>query len=283
MSTVTRTTLSDDAVLPARWRVALLAPAVALFCAFWLLPMAALLRVSGSEGLVATYTAALTTPRYLGSLFSTVVLSAAVTLATLILSTIAGLFLVRHNVPGKRMITAMLTFPLAFPGVVVGFMVILLAGRQGLLGDLTHKLVGEKWVFAYSIGGLFLGYLYFSIPRVVLTVMAAAEKLDRSLEEAARSLGASSWQVTRDVLVPGLAPALIASGAICFATSMGAFGTAFTLATDIDVLPMTIYTEFTLNAGIAMAAALSVVLGVVTWLVLAIARTAAGGQAGAAA
>ena len=283
MSTVTRTTLPDDAVLPARWRVALLAPAVALFCAFWLLPMAALLRVSGSDGLIATYTAALTTQRYLGSLFSTVVLSAAVTLATLILSTIAGLFLVRHNVPGKRMITAMLTFPLAFPGVVVGFMVILLAGRQGLLGDLTHKLVGEKWVFAYSIGGLFLGYLYFSIPRVVLTVMAAAEKLDRSLEEAARSLGASSWQVTRDVLVPGLAPALIASGAICFATSMGAFGTAFTLATDIDVLPMTIYTEFTLNAGIAMAAALSVVLGVVTWLVLAIARTAAGGQAGAAA
>ena len=283
MSTVTRTTLPEDAVLPARWRVALLAPAVALFCAFWLLPMAALLRVSGSEGLIATYTAALTTPRYLSSLVSTVVLSAAVTLATLVLTTIAGQFLVRHNVPGKRLITAMLTFPLAFPGVVVGFMVILLAGRQGLLGDLTRQLTGEKWVFAYSIGGLFLGYLYFSIPRVVLTVMAAAEKLDRSLEEAARSLGASSWQVTRDVLVPGLAPALIASGAICFATSMGAFGTAFTLATEIDVLPMTIYTEFTLNAGIAMAAALSVVLGVVTWLVLAIARTASGGQTGAAA
>ena len=283
MSTVTRTTLPKDVVLPARWRVALLAPAVALFCAFWLLPMAALLRVSGSEGLIATYTAALTTPRYLSSLVSTVLLSAAVTLATLVLSTIAGLFLVRHNVPGKRLITAMLTFPLAFPGVVVGFMVILLAGRQGLLGDLTRQLTGEKWVFAYSIGGLFLGYLYFSIPRVVLTVMAAAEKLDRSLEEAARSLGASSWQVTRDVLVPGLAPALIASGAICFATSMGAFGTAFTLATEIDVLPMTIYTEFTLNAGIAMAAALSVVLGVVTWLVLAIARTASGGQTGAAA
>jgi putative spermidine/putrescine transport system permease protein len=283
MTAAARPTVPEDAVLPARWRAALLAPAVALFCAFWLLPMAALLRVSGSEGAVATYAAALTTPRYLGSLLSTVVLSGAVTLATLVLSTIAGLFLVRRNVPGKRMITAMLTFPLAFPGVVVGFMVILLAGRQGLLGDVTHTLVGEKWVFAYSIGGLFLGYLYFSIPRVVLTVMAAAEKLDRSLEEAARSLGASSWQVTRDVLVPGLAPALIASGAICFATSMGAFGTAFTLATEIDVLPMTIYTEFTLNAGIAMAAALSVVLGVVTWLVLAIARSASGSPSGAAA
>ena len=78
-------------------------------------------------------------------------------------------------------------------------------------------------------------------------------------------------------------PALVSSGAICFATSMGAFGTAFTLATDIEVLPMTIYTEFTLRANIAMAAALSLVLGAVTWLVLAVARTAAGASVSAAA
>jgi hypothetical protein len=84
----------------------------------------------------------------------------------------------------------MLTFPLAFPGVVVGFMIILLAGRQGLIGDLSNRLFGEKLVFAYSIYGLFLGYLYFSIPRVILTIMAAVQKLDVGLEEAARSLGA---------------------------------------------------------------------------------------------
>ena len=105
------------------------------------------------------------------------------------------------------------------------------------------------------MAGLFVGYLYFSIPRVILTVMAAAEKLDISLEEAARSLGATPWRVIRDVILPALKPGLIASSAICFATSMGAFGTAFTLATNIDVLPMTIYTEFTLNANIAGAAA----------------------------
>ena len=84
----------------------------------------------------------------------------------------------------------MLTFPLAFPGVVVGFMIILLAGRQGLIGEITQPLFGEKLVFAYSIEGLFLGYLYFSIPRVILTIMAAVEKLDPALEEAARALGA---------------------------------------------------------------------------------------------
>jgi putative spermidine/putrescine transport system permease protein len=126
------------------------------------------------------------------------------------------------------------------------------------------------------MAGLFLGYLYFSIPRVITTVMAAAEKIDRSLEEAARSLGAQTWNVTKDVLIPALTPGLVSSGAICFATAMGAFGTAFTLATDIDVLPIVIYTEFTLSANIAMASALSIFLGLITWGVLTLARTATG-------
>ena len=133
------------------------------------------------------------------------------------------------------------------------------------------------------MAGLLTGYLYFSIPRVILTIMAAAEKLDRNLEEAARSMGASAWQVVRDVILPGLRPAFLSAGAICFATSMGAFGTAFTLATEIEVLPMTIYTEFTLRANIALAAALSLVLGVITWLALALARTAAGSSVAASA
>src|SRR5204863_19287 len=85
---------------------------------------------------------------------------------------------------------------------------------------------------------------------------------------AARSLGASPWRVVVDVLVPGLKPALISAGAICFATAMGAFGTAFTLATRINVLPITIYTEFTNYANFTVAAALSIVLGVLTALAL---------------
>jgi putative spermidine/putrescine transport system permease protein len=224
----------------------------------------------------------LTHPAYFRSLVSTVTLSAAVTAATLVISGIAGLFLSRNRFSGRGFLTAMLTFPLAFPGVVVGFMVIMLAGRQGLIGDIAQRLTGSKLVFAYSMAGLFTGYLYFSIPCVILTIMAAAEKLDRALEEAARSLGASPGQVMRDVVLPALMPALVAAGAICFATAMGAFGTAFTLATDINVLPMTIYTEFTLQANIAMAAALSVVLGVITWISLSVARSLTGGTVAAA-
>jgi putative spermidine/putrescine transport system permease protein len=176
----------------------------------------------------------------------------------------------------------MLTFPLAFPGVVIGFMVIMLAGRQGLIGDIAMRLTGEKIVFAYSMAGLFMGYVYFSVPRTILTVIAAAEKLDPKLEEAARSLGASTWRVVLDVIIPGLKPAFISAGAICFATAVGAFGTAFTLATRINVLPMVIYTEFTMQANIVVAAALSFVLGAVTWIVLSIARTAAGATVAAA-
>jgi putative spermidine/putrescine transport system permease protein len=258
-------------------------PLAVVAIAFFLLPMAklAVVGASGDTGLAA-YAAILLAPRYRATLINTVLLSAATTAATLVIATIAGLFLQRHRFPGRAVLIAMLTFPLAFPGVVVGFMIILLAGRQGLIGDLSSRLFGEKLVFAYSIQGLFLGYLYFSIPRVILTIMAAVEKLDPALEEAARALGAGPWAVHRDVILPALVPAFVASGAIAFATGMGAFGTAFTLATNIDVLPMLIYTEFTLSANIAMAAALSVGLGLVAWAILALARSVSGGTVAAA-
>jgi putative spermidine/putrescine transport system permease protein len=263
-------------------RICLL-PLALVALAFFLLPMAKLIVVgaSGESGLAA-YAAIVTEPRYRATLINTVLLAAATTAATLTIATVAGLFLQRHRFPGRALLIAMLTFPLAFPGVVVGFMIILLAGRQGLVGDLTSRLVGEKLVLAYSMEGLFLGYLYFSIPRVILTIMAAIEKLDPALEEAARALGASPWAVHRDVILPALSPAFVASGAIAFATAMGAFGTAFTLATNIDVLPMLIYTEFTLSANIAMAAALSVGLGLVAWAILALARSVTGGTVAAA-
>ena len=256
-----------DITFPPALRRMMLAPAAAIFAAFWLLPMAALARISAADG-VRGYLAIVGNARYLDSLLITLALAAGVTAAALVLSLVAGLFLARHDFPGRSALVAMLTLPLAFPGVVVGFMVIMLAGRQGVAATLTAALFGHRVVFAYSIGGLFLGYLYFSIPRVILTLMAAAEKLDPALEEAARALGASPWRILRDVVLPALAPALTAAAALCFATAVGAFGTAFTLATDIDVLPMEIYTAFTLNADVLTAATLSLILGAVTWLVL---------------
>ena len=258
-------------------------PAALVFLAFFVLPLVRLVIAGGAgpDGW-AGYGIALADTRHLVSLAETLLLSVAVTGATLVLGGIPGLFLARNRFPGRALLVSILTLPLAFPGVVIGFMVILLAGRQGLIGQVSQLLGGDRIVFAYSMAGLFLGYVYFSIPRVVLTVMASAEKLDPQLEEAARSLGAAPWRVFRDVILPGLRPALISAGAITFATSMGAFGTAFTLATRIDVLPMVIYTEFTLGVNLAAAAGLSLLLGAVTWAALALARTATGAGVAAA-
>ncbi len=261
----------------------LMLPALIIGVAFFLLPLARLAVVAGTgpDGL-KTYLLVLTTPRYFEALVSTVVLAGTVTVTTLAIATVAGIFLERNRFPGRNLLIATLTFPLAFPGVVIGFLVIMLAGRQGLIGQFTQMVFNDRIVFAYSMAGLFVGYVYFSIPRVILTIMASAEKMDPSLEEAARSLGASQWRVVRDAIIPALMPALIASGAIAFATAMGAFGTAFTLATNIDVLPMTIYTEFTLRANFATAASLSIALGLITWIALNIARSMAGTTVAAA-
>lgn len=259
-------------------------PVLIITGAFFLIPMGRLVLISagGDDGMM-TYWQALTESRYLNSLLETLLLSVMTTLVTLCIALMSGLFLARNRFPGKSVLVSLLTFPLAFPGVVVGFLVIMLGGRQGLSAELGLIVDGTRWTFAYSIVGLFVGYVYFSIPRVLLTVMAAVEKMDYMLEEAARSLGASRLRVFLDVVIPALKPALIASGAICFATSMGAFGTAFALASGINVMPMTIYTEFTLGANLAMAATLSIILGLITWLVLLLARSISGSSASPAA
>ena len=269
---------------PARLEQILLAPLAIFAVAFLVIPIAELAVVAGSGPTGPTaYLAILTEPRYRESLFATLALAMLTTLATLFLATVSAQTLGARPFAGRGFLIGLLTFPLAFPGVVIGFLVILIGGRLGVVGSVTQAVIGEKIVFAYSIVGLFVGYLYFSIPRVVLTLIAAVEKLDPALTEAARSLGARPFAIQRDIVLPALAPALLAAGALCFATAMGAFGTAFTLATRIDVLLMVIYTEFTLATNAAMAAALSLGLGVVTWAALAIARLGSGGAIAAAA
>jgi putative spermidine/putrescine transport system permease protein len=124
---------------------ALMAPGAILFAAFFLLPLAQLVVIGGSGKLGwSAYWAVFTEIRYLKSFGATIALSIAVTLFTLGVSGIAGVFLERNRFRGRALLTAMLTLPLAFPGVVIGFMVIMLAGRQGLVPDITDLLFGER-------------------------------------------------------------------------------------------------------------------------------------------
>src|ERR1700752_2349716 len=125
-----------------------LLPLAVITTAFFLLPMARLV-VTGAEGPqgLAGYLAILTETRYRATLINTVLLAPATTIVTLAVATVAGMFLQRHRFPGRAVLIAMLTFPLAFPGVVVGFIIILLAGRRELICDLSDLVFGEKFVF----------------------------------------------------------------------------------------------------------------------------------------
>lgn len=259
----------------AWWQLACIAPAVAFFAAFWLLPIVRLIALPADKGW-PTYFVVLTEAKYLTSLLNTLLLSLAVTALTLVLGAAVGIFLARTRFIGRRVLISLLTLPLSFPGVIIGFFVILLGGRQGAIVTLADSLGLGRWTFAYGLVGLFLAYLYFSLPRAIASYAAAAEAMDRALEEAARSLGASRWHIIRDVWLPELAPTTLACGAIVFATAMGAFGTAFTLASKFEVIPITIYNEFTNYANFALAASLSITLGLVTWAALALARRLGG-------
>ena len=254
-----------------RIRLVCLAPAAAFFAAFWLLPIATLVALPAEKGW-ETYLLVLTNGRYLQSLLNTLWLSLATTLLTLGLGAAVGIYLARRLFRGRQILISLLTAPLAFPGVIVGFFVILLGGRQGLFASLTHDLGLGRITFAYGMLGLFLAYLYFSLPRAIASYTAAAEAMDPQLEEAAQMLGATRWQITRDAWWPQLLPTTVACGAIVFATAMGAFGTAFTLSSQFEVVPITIYNEFTNYANFAVAASLSIALGLVTWGALFVAR-----------
>src|SRR5690606_19465600 len=254
-----------------RIRLVCLAAAAAFFAAFWLLPIATLVALPAEKGW-ETYLLVLTNGRYLQSLLNTLWLSLATTLLTLGLGAAVGIYLARRRFRGRQILISLLTAPLAFPGVIVGFFVILVGGRQGLFASLTHDLGLGRITFAYGMLGLFLAYLYFSLPRAIASYTAAAEAMDPQLEEAAQMLGATRWQITRDAWWPQLLPTTVACGAIVFATAMGAFGTAFTLSSQFEVVPITIYNEFTNYANFAVAASLSIALGLVTWGTLFVAR-----------
>ena len=250
------------------WTFALLAPALIVLAYFFLYPLVILgltsLRVGDHYGFTH-YANLLLKPQYRQSLFDTVWLSVLVTVVTLVLSTILAILLVRRDFPCKTLLQSLITFPISFPGVVVGFMIIILFGKTGVIPNLGVALTGRPILqIAYELSGLFLAYLYFSIPKTTMTMVGSVEKLNPSLEEAARSLGASQATTFRRIVLPALSPALASAGALAFATSMSAFGTAFTLSQNFSVLPVLMYTEYTLSFHIEAASAIAIALGVIT-------------------
>jgi putative spermidine/putrescine transport system permease protein len=215
---------------------------------------------------VKNYTAIFTDPFLRGTMYLSVGLSVVVSVLSIVLCIGPAWLLVRKDFPGKRVFRAILTLPMAFSGVIIGFLAVIMIGRIGFVPQLTNALVGVPLgeALAYSLTGLGLAYIWFQIPRATLTLESAIRKFDWDLESAAHSLGASTRQTFRHVLLPLLTPAIISTMAVTFAVSMGSFGVALLLLKRASVMPLEIYNQVYANLAFEMAAALSVVLGVVT-------------------
>lgn len=215
---------------------------------------------------LANYLAVFTDPSTRDSLVLSLEISVIVSVISIALCFGPAWLLVRREFWGKRVFRAILTLPMAFSGIIIGFLAVIMIGRIGAIPLLTEWLFGTPLLeaLAYSLTGLGIAYLWFQIPRATLNLESAIRKFDWDLESAARSLGATPGQTVRYVLIPLLTPAIVSTMAVTFAVSMGSFGVAILLLKKASVLPLEIYTQMYSNLAFELAAALSVWLAVIT-------------------
>ena len=205
---------------------------------------------------------------------NSLVLSAAVALASIVLCLPPAWMLARQSLPGRSLLRTVLALPLTFSGVIVGFLAILVLGRLGLLPAVLRVLTGEPLLSgsAYTLGGLVAAYVYFEVPRATLTLEAAFQRLDREQEVAAATLGAGPVRRLVRVTLPQVWPALVSTLAVTFAASMGSFGVALILAKRLELVPLSIYTEYTGFLDHGYAAALCLLLAGTTLAAAALLR-----------
>lgn len=251
----------------SRWTGALLSLPLALTIAAVLLwPIAAMAaRVLTAEGAHA-WAAVLLAGRYRTALIHSLGLSAATALGAVALAILPAWTLARDRFPGRNILRAAISLPLSFSGVLFGFLMIVLLGQAGFVPHLADLLFGRPLLAgsAYTLAGLYAAYLYFEVPRAVLTLEASFRRFPQELDWAARTLGAGSWTRVRRVILPVATPGLRAALATTFATSMGSFGVALMLSRRFSVAPLEAYTQITGFLDDATAAALCLALAALT-------------------
>lgn len=204
--------------------------------------------------------------RYRHALLWSLELSMAVAAASTIICLAPAWLFTRHEFRGKRLMRGILTLPMTFAGMIVGFLMVILLGRSGFVPQILERLTGQPLLsgVGYQFPGLILAYLYFEIPRATLTLESALRKLDRRLELAARSLGANRWQTFRLVVLPAIWPALVSTFAVTFSVSLGSFGVLLVLSIRrFTLLPLEIFTQYIApptDQGTAAAMSLTLLL-----------------------
>ncbi|MFN5724484.1 MAG: sulfate ABC transporter permease subunit CysT [Betaproteobacteria bacterium] len=210
---------------------------------------------------------ATTTPRVLASYrltFGASLLAAAV---NAVFGLITAWVLVRYEFPFKRLVDALVDLPFALPTAVAGIALTALWSGNGWIGQwLPFKV-------SFTPVGVFVALVFIGLPFVVRTVQPVLEDLNRELEEAAATLGASRWQAFTKVVFPILMPALLTGFALAFARALGEYGSVIFIAGNMpmisEITPLLIITKLE-QYDYAGATAIAVVMLVVSFALLLI-------------
>jgi sulfate/thiosulfate transport system permease protein len=225
-----------------------------------LLPLAAVVDRSLEGGLQQFWDAA-TSETALRTLRFTIVVSLVVAAINAVTGLLLAWVLVRDEFRGKRFVNAVIDLPFALPTIVAGLTLIALYGGQD---PLNIDVRGTQ-------AGVALALLFVTLPFVVRSVQPVLLELDKEMEEAAESLGASAWTTFRRIIFPNLVPALLSGAALAFARAVGEFGSVVLIASanprETDTASIYIFKLNESDAPIS-AAAVSVVLLLVSLLVL---------------
>ncbi len=154
-----------------------------------------------------------------------------------------GWFLARKQFRGKMLLDTLVNLPLVLPPVVTGYFLLVVFGREGLLGRWLYDAFGLALSFTWQAAALAAAVVSF--PLYVRSVRVAIENVDPRLEEAARVLRAGRWQVFRRITLPLSINGVIAGLILAFARSLGEFGATIMVAGNIpgetQTIPLAIF------------------------------------------
>ncbi len=232
-----------------------------------LLPLSTLFFKSAGLGLDAFWDV-VTSPRVVASYrlsFGAALLAATV---NLVFGLLVAWALVRYTFPGKKVVDALVDLPFALPTAVAGIALTALYANNGWIGRLFEPF-GIK--LAYTPAGVVIALIFIGLPFVVRTVQPVLEDLERELEEASASLGASRWQTFRLVIFPSVLPALLTGYALAFARAVGEYGSVVFIAGNMpmvsEITPLLIISRLE-QYDYAGAAAIAVVMLLASLLML---------------
>ncbi|MDP9088424.1 MAG: sulfate ABC transporter permease subunit CysT [Pseudomonadota bacterium] len=209
-----------------------------------------------------------TTPRVLASLRLSFTASVVAALINVIFGLIVSWVLVRYTFPFKRFIDAMVDLPFALPTAVAGIALTALYAPNGWLGAWLKPL---GITVAFTPLGIIVALTFIGLPFVVRTLQPVLEELDRDVEQAAASLGASALQGFARVVLPALWPALLTGFTLAFARAIGEYGSVIFIAGNMpmksEITPLLIVSKLE-QYDYAGAAAIAVVMLVLSFTLM---------------